>query len=122
MNVTKPEKSAQATADVEGEIRDLVRAEELSQSKPPGEIGAEPRDKIVPLIQKIVAPSIAEFERMIAELQEARTYLRSEGDRIQREAARYIELSQTATETVKIISGAVGEWRIAGYPVRNDIW
>jgi hypothetical protein len=122
MNVTKPEKSAQATADVEGEIRDLVRAEELSQSKPPSEIGAEPRDKIVPLIQKIVAPSIAEFERLIAELQEARTYLRSESERIQREAARYIELSQTATETVKIISGAVGEWRIAGYPVRNDIW
>ena len=93
MNVTKPEKSAQATADVEGEIRDLVRAEELSQSKPPSEIGAEPRDKIVPLIQKIVAPSIAEFERLIAELQEARTYLRSESERISSNSA---ETSRTA--------------------------
>jgi hypothetical protein len=30
----------------------------------------------------------------------------------------HVELSQTATESVKIISGAVGEWRKAGYPVR----
>ena len=124
MDATKPEKSTQEVeaTTVEGEIRDLVRAEELSQSKPPSEIGAEPRDKIVPLIQKIVAPSIAEFEKLIGELQEARTYLQSEGERIQREADRYIQLSQTASESVKIISGAVGEWRIAGYPVRNDIW
>jgi hypothetical protein len=121
MNATKLEKSTQAVVamtDVEGEIRDLIRAEELSQSKPPGEIGAELRDNIVPLIQKIVAPSIAEFEKLIGELQEARTYLQSEGERIQREAARFIELSQTATESVKIISGAVGEWREAGHPVR----
>jgi hypothetical protein len=119
MDVTKPEKSTQATTDVEGEIRDLVRAEALSPSTPPDVKGAElSSDNIVSLIQKVVAPSIAEFERLIGELQEARTYLQSEGERIQREAARYIELSQTATESVKIISGAVGEWRKGGHPLR----
>jgi hypothetical protein len=119
MDVTKPEKSTQATTDVEGEIRDLVRAEALSPSTPPDVKGAElSSDNIVSLIQKVVAPSIAEFERLIGELQEARTYLQSEGERIQREAARFIELSRTATESVKIISGAVGEWREAGHPVR----
>jgi hypothetical protein len=112
MNAMILEKSTQAvaaTTEVEGEIR----------SKAPGETGAEPgTDSIVPLIQKIIVPSIAEFEKLISELQEARTYLQSKGERLQREAARYIELSQTATESVKIISGAVGEWRKAGYPVR----
>jgi hypothetical protein len=118
MNVAKPEKSTQAVAAVEGEIRDLIRAQELSESKPPGEIGVELQDNIVPLIQKIVAPSIAEFDKLIGELQEARTYLQSEGERIQREADRYIQLSQTASESVKIISGTVREWRKSGHPVR----
>jgi hypothetical protein len=122
MNATKLEKSTQAVAamtKVEGVIRDLVRTEGLSPSKATGETGAEPgTGSILPLIQKIIAPSVAEFENLIGELQEARTYLQSEGERIQREAARFIELSQTATESVKIISGAVGEWRQAGHPVR----
>jgi hypothetical protein len=122
MNAMILDKSTQAvaaTTEVEGEIRNLVRAQVLSPSKAPGETGAESgADSIVPLIQKIIAPSIAEFEKLIGELQEARNYLQSEGERLQREAARYMELSQTATESVKIISGAVGEWRKAGHPVR----
>ena len=122
MNAMILEKSTQAvkvTTEVEGESRDLARAEVLSPSKAPRETGAEPgTDSIVPLIQKIMVPSIAEFERLIGELQEARTYLQSEGERIQREAAGHVELSQTAMESVKIISDAVGEWRKAGHPVR----
>jgi hypothetical protein len=122
MNATKLEKSTQAVAamtKVEGEIRDLVRTELLSPSKAPGETGAEPgTGSILPLIQKIIVPSVAEFGKLIGELQEARTYLQSEGERIQREAARFIELSQTATESVKIISGTVREWRKAGHPLR----
>jgi hypothetical protein len=122
MDVTKPEKSTQAvvaTTDVEGKIRDLVRAEALSPSTPPDETGAElSSDNIAPLIQKLVAPSIAEFERLIGELQEARIYLQSEGERIRRETDRYIQLTQTASESVKIISGAIAEWRKAGHPLQ----
>jgi hypothetical protein len=122
MDVTKPEKSTQAVVamtKVEGEIRDLLRAEPLSQSTPPDETGAElSSDNIAPLIQKVVAPSIAEFEKLIGKLQEARTYLQSEGERIRRETDRYIQLTQTASESVKIISGAIVEWRKAGHPLQ----
>ncbi len=50
-----------------------------------------------PLIQKIGATSIAEIEKLIGELQETRNFLESEGQRIQRETARYINLTQRAS-------------------------
>src|ERR1700730_10445585 len=120
-DATTPEKSTQggeATA-VEEEIRDRIRTEALSPSGTPSETVAElGNDNIAPLVQKVVAPSIAEFEKLIGELQEARTYLQSEGERIGRETDRYIELAQTASESVKLISGAIGEWRKAGHPLQ----
>ena len=121
MDATKPEKSTQGVeaTTVDGEIRDLVRAEALAPSATPSETVAElGSDNIAPLIQKVVAPSIAEFEKLIGELQEARTYQQSEGERIGRETDRYIELAQTASESVKLISGAIGEWRKAGHPLQ----
>jgi hypothetical protein len=72
---------------------------------------------IAELIKEVAAPSLAELERMIRELQEARAYLDSEGQRVEREAQRYVQLSETTLESVKVISGAVSEWRRAGHPV-----
>jgi len=123
MNVAKPEKSIQsavATAtDVEGAIRDLLRVEASSPGSPPGETAVQPgAGHIAPLIAKIVAPSIAEFEKLIGELQEAKAYLQSEGERIRRETDSYMQLSQSASESVKIISDAIGEWRKAGHPAQ----
>jgi len=90
MDVTKPEESGQAieaTTAVEGEIRDLVPTDALSGSSvKTGELG---NDNIAPLIQKVVAPPIAELEKRIGELQDARTYLQSEGERIRRETDHY---------------------------------
>jgi hypothetical protein len=124
MDTTNAEKSTlgvAATTDVEGEICALVRAEALSPSKLTGEtVGELGSGKIVPLIPKIAATSLAELERLIGELLEARTYLQSEGERIQGETARYTQLSQTASESVKIISDAVSEWRKAGHPVASS--
>jgi hypothetical protein len=58
------------------------------------------------------------IERPIGELQEARAYLQSEGERIQRETDHYLQLSKTASDSVKVISGAVAEWRKAGHPLQ----
>src|SRR5713226_5337395 len=117
MDATKPEKSTQEVeaTTVEGEIRDLVRTEASAPSGTPSETIADLGSvNIAPLIQKVVDPSIAEFAKLIGELQEARTYLQSEGERIGRETDRYIQLAQTASASVKLISGAIGEWRKAG--------
>jgi hypothetical protein len=79
----------------EGEVCDLAQADVSTQT----ETGTE----IAPLIQQIGDMSIAEIDRLMAELQEAKSYLQSEGERIERETVRYTNLTQMASFTAKII-------------------
>jgi len=104
----------EALAAIESETRDLVHAE--APSTPTAETDVE----IARLVQKVGATSIAEIEKLIGELQEAKDFLQSEGERIERETARYTNLAQTASASVKIIFDTVQEWRKAGHPVRNQ--
>ena len=107
MNTRKPEKP--------GTTADQVRlADQSFASNASQELGI---DDVGPLIQKIGVTSTAEFETLIGELQEARSYLESEGD--QRKAVRYAELSQAASSSLKGISETVAEWRKASHSVRN---
>jgi len=86
----------------EGEVCDLAHADVSTQT----ETGTE----IAPLIQQIGDTSIAEIDRLIAELQEAKNYLQSEGERIEREMVRYTNLTQMASFTAKIIFDAISQW------------
>jgi hypothetical protein len=45
----------------------------------------------------------------MAELQEAKSYLQSEGERIEREIVRYTNLTQMASFTAKIIFDAISQ-------------
>jgi hypothetical protein len=123
MNAIESERSVQAVAvvsDVAEGIRDLIAAEIPSIAVPADGAGAGlGGDKFTSLIQKIAATSVEELDRLIGELQQAKAYLQSEGERIERETTGYVQLSQTALESVKIISETVGEWRKAGHPVRS---
>jgi hypothetical protein len=49
----------------------------------------------------------------MAELQEAKSYLQSEGERIEREMVRYTNLTQMASFTAKIIFDAISQWHPA---------
>ena len=100
----------------------LVPADASSASPPTVPPDPEPEvgsDNVSSLVQNLGAPSIDELEKIIGELQEARTYLKSESERIERETVGYTELSQTAMESVRIIAETVGEWRKAGHHVRS---
>ena len=57
--------------------RDLIHSKASSPPKTDADVA--------PLIQKVGAPSIAQIEKLIGELQEAKNLLESEGERIQRE-------------------------------------
>ena len=109
MNTRKPEKSGTAAGQVW--VADQSFACNASQ-----ELGIE---DVGSLIQKIGLTSTAELEKLIGELQRARSYLEFEGERIQREAVDYAELSQAASSCLKVISETVAEWRKAGHSVRN---
>jgi hypothetical protein len=107
-------RALQALGIIESETRDLVHAEVPSTPK------SETDVEIAPLVQKIGATSIAEIEKMIGELQEAKDFLQFEGERVQRETEHYTNLTQMASASVKIISDTVAGWREAGHPLRNQ--
>jgi hypothetical protein len=81
----------------------------------------EPPNDSTPLVQPIGATSIAEIEKLIGELQETRNFLESEGERIQRETARYIDLTQRALASVRIIFDTPSGWQQAGHPMRKFV-
>jgi hypothetical protein len=96
------------------ESRDLPHTE--SPSTPKTGTDAD----VARLIENVGATSIAEFEKLIGELQEVKNFLQSEGERIQQETARYMNLTQMASASVKIIFDTVSGWREAGHPMRNQ--
>jgi hypothetical protein len=69
---------------IEGEVCDLASPKVSTQTETDTEIAA--------LIEKVGAMSIAEVDRLMAELQDAKIYLLSEAERIERETVRYANL------------------------------
>ena len=98
---------------------DTMKSADLSPAKATkgfeGEALAEPQSlDPVALCRGLVqagAASAAEIEKLMGELQAARDYLHSEGERLQREAARYATLTHRALESVKLISESMDKWR-----------
>jgi hypothetical protein len=121
MSVTKPERAtendpavAAATAaveQVEGEIRAFVRRDVSSFRRPRTETGDAGVDNISSVIERVSGASVAEIDRVIAELSRVRDMLRSEGERVQREIAGYANLSQAAMTSMKIIAESVTKWK-----------
>jgi hypothetical protein len=121
MNVSKPERTpendpavAAATAaveQVEGEIRAFVRRDVSSFRRPRTETGDAAVDSISSVIERVSGASVAEIDRVIAELTRVREMLRAEGERVQREIAGYATLSQAAMTSMKIIAESVTTWK-----------
>ena len=82
--------------------------------------GAEPLPPVsdhdlASLIRSVGMTSITDIDNLVSELQEARNYLQSEGNRIRAEIARYTALTGAASASVKIIFDAVRAWRTADH-------
>ena len=110
VELVKPDKSAPVTVTkaVESEKRDLARQKGPDMADAVG---------LCSDVLQAGAKSIAEIEKLMAELHAARDYLQSEGERIRREAARYAQLTQSASSSVKMISESMERWRETGLPV-----
>ena len=74
-----------------------------------------------PLMQKIGSQSIAEIEKLIAELQAMRNFLMSEGERMQREAGGYIDRTEKALSSMRIIFDTLAGWHQTGHPLREFV-
>jgi hypothetical protein len=56
------------------------------------------------------AASIADIDRLMDDLQIARDYLQSEGEKLRRMTASYAHLARTASASAKVISENLGSW------------
>jgi hypothetical protein len=98
-----------ATKTIEGGIRPLARGNKLVDV--PGS-----SDDVI----AAGAASIADIEKLMAELLVARDYLQAEGERVRRINVNYAHLAQTASASVKIIAESIGKWRIPEHDAVNQ--
>jgi hypothetical protein len=63
------------------------------------------------IVQRVAVNSVSEIDRLIAELETLREFLRQEGVRIQREIDGYARLSEEAVKSTKIIGESVAQWK-----------
>ena len=103
-----------AVEQVEGEIRAFVRRDVSTFRRPRTETGDVAVDNISSVIDRVSGASVAEIDRVIAELSRVREMLRTEGERVQREIAGYANLSQAAMTSMKIIADSVTKWKSQG--------
>jgi len=94
--------------EIEGQIREFVRRDVSALRKP--EPVPNPTD-VSPLIQRVAGASMTEIEGLIAELQRMRDYLRTEGERVQRELAAYAQVSETSLRYAEIMSDNMEQWK-----------
>ena len=117
MTVIKAERTADtdqaaaaATAgveEVEGEIRAFVRRDVSVFRRRQQESGDAAVESINSVIERVSGASVAEIERVMAELANVRDMLRGEGERVQREIGGYASLSQAVDENHRRQSGAM---------------
>ena len=112
MEVMKSPSSALAklTKAMEGETRGENRGETRDPVPPPAPQATDGPELCGDVI-RAGAASVTEIEKLMGELQAARDYLQIEGERLQREAARYAHLTQSALASVKMVSESMDKWR-----------
>jgi hypothetical protein len=102
------------TNEFEGEIREFVRKDVAPWRKRPERVDTSADtqgENVSMLVQRVAGASIGEIDNVIEELRTMREYLRSEGERVQREIAGYAMVSQTAAASMKVIAESMAQWR-----------
>lgn len=118
-----------AVSQVEEGIREFVRNDIAYLRRPPiPSPDTAPMDpnaeatvnNVNSLIQRVAGTSLAEIEKLIAELESLRDLLHAEGQRVQREISGYAQLSQAAMKSTRMIADNVTQWKRAADGLRNS--
>jgi hypothetical protein len=100
--------------DVEGEIREFVRRDVVTNPGPQPESESHlVASNINAVLQGATVTSVQEIEKFIAELQALRDMLHSEAARVQREIVQYSNLTQAALQSTKTITESLEQRRTA---------
>jgi hypothetical protein len=110
-------------ADVEGENNDSVsKAFDAARRPlpvagrlplPVGEADDRAVGQVNPLVQRVAGASVLEIDKLLAELEGLRHFVRSKSDLVQREITGYVHLSDAAIKSTKIIADSVSSWKVA---------
>jgi uncharacterized protein (DUF3084 family) len=100
---------------IEENIRTLVPSNKSQRVTKPGDDLVDSNDAIA-----AGAASIADIERLMADLQAARDYLQAEGERVRRVNAHYAHLAQTASASARVIVESISKWRIPEQASRHQ--
>ena len=111
MTVVKPQESAAiektAEAEVEGNIRELVRRDSVAFRQKADHDSEMIANNVGSLVRRVSGTSTREIDNLINELQNLREKLQSDGSRVQRDLVEYAALSQSVMQLTKIISDSL---------------
>ena len=102
-----------SSGEFEGEIREFVRKDVAPWRKRPerAEVADTQADNVSMLVQRVAGASISEIDNVVEELRGMREFLRSEGERVQREIANYAQLAQAAMSSTRAIADNLVHWK-----------
>ena len=105
MSIVKPRGLSRndQPAEIEGNIRELVRRES-GAIRQPGDVREQATDDLSSLVHRVSGESTREIDYLIDGLKGLRKKLDDDGQRVQREIAEYSSLSQSVIQLTKIIS------------------
>ena len=98
-----------STSVTEGQMRDLL--DKVAKSRKHQAQDRTPSaNNTLPLIAGMAGAPIGEIERLISELQDSRAFLNDEAQRIERQIARYSQVSAGALDAAKIVTSQMAVW------------
>ena len=100
-----------AVEQVEGEIRAFVRRDVSVFRRRLQESADQAVGSVNSVIERVSGATVAEIERVMAELATLRDMLHNEGDRVRREVSGYASMSQAAMTSMKIIGDSLEQWK-----------
>jgi len=107
MNLVSPRGSTETDksepADVEGNIRELVRRDSTAFRQAAGDSEAA-ANNLSTLMRRVCGTSMREIDNLISELRILREKLQADGNRVQRDIEEYAALNQSVIQLTKIIS------------------
>ena len=111
---------ANVPSEFEGEIREFIRRDVAHLRRAPNENAEQAVNGIHSLLDRVSGSSVTEIDSLIADLRNVREFLKSEGERVQREIASYAQLSTVAMTSVKIIAESMSQWKAQVSDARLD--
>jgi esterase/lipase superfamily enzyme len=101
--------NAKPVTRVEDALREFARQDAAQGPEP------EKTTQVVPdvnsLIQRAAGVSLTSLQNVISDLQQLHDFLHNEAERIQREISDYLQLSQTAMGSTKMIADNIVLWK-----------